>query len=75
MVFRIVSRFGLPYCGRPRHHDIRKLLKRGISLNGASIAISRVPVMYRLLGRSPVSPKNNRRPARASAIEAALKKG
>jgi hypothetical protein len=31
--------------------------------------------MYRLLGNIPASPENGRRPARASAQRAALKKG
>jgi hypothetical protein len=56
-------------------HDIGKLLKTESGLNGALIATVRAPVMYRLLDTSPASPENDRHPARASASEAALKKG
>jgi hypothetical protein len=38
------------------------------------IAIRRVPVMIRLLERSPASPRTKQNPARATANEAALKR-
>jgi len=50
------------------------MLKRKAASNGQSIAIGKVPVMYRLPGISG-QPMNSRYPARATAIEAALKKG
>jgi hypothetical protein len=52
----------------------RKYLKGNEILNGTTIAIWRVPVMYRLLDRIPDSPKHSRHPARATANEAALKR-
>jgi hypothetical protein len=45
-----------------------------IAAIGDSIAIKRVPVMYRLLERSPASPDNSRHPARETANVAALKR-
>jgi hypothetical protein len=43
--------------------------------NGTSIAISRVPVMYRLLDKFRPARKNSRLPARAAANEAADQPG
>ena len=52
-----------------------KSLKTLKTSNGMRIANRKVPVMNRLLGRRPASPKKSRHPARATANEAALKRG
>jgi hypothetical protein len=70
----------LGYPGFPENRQTEcwrfyKLLKKKLPGNGSRIATTKVPVMYRLLELRPASPKKSRRPARASAIKAALQKG